>query len=89
MPTCDESDGVVAGSPSSGAGGQPRPSSYQPETYGSLKEKLSYCANSLFLGRAYNGSYPIVNGVKVSGVGRPAEHMLFLEHNGGLNTSPP
>ena len=64
------------------------PSSYMPETYGNIKRKLSYCANFLFLGLASSGSGPIARGVKISSVDRPAERMLFIEHNSGLASLP-
>ena len=68
----------------------PRPSSYRPEMYPSLKKKLSYYANFSFVGRATaGGGYKIARGVKVSGVDRPAERILFIEHNAGLTSPPP
>ena len=66
------------------------PSSYKPELYGNIKRKLSYYANFLFIGRASSGGgYRIARGVKVSSVDRPAERMLFIEHNSGPTSPPP
>jgi len=68
----------------------PRPSVYRPETYGRLRKKLSYSSNFSFtgFGTASDGS-KLARGVKVITVDRPAQRLLYIEHNSGLAALPP